>query len=201
MKVWTEQKSGVFLKKFGFYVIKGFYVKSKSGLERVLKKIREPYVVKVFGEKIVHKRKLGGVALRVKNKEDVFKLYDEFKKIKDAEGVVIQEKIERDKEFLVGLQKTSDFGHVVAFGIGGSEVEKLKKVDFRVCPFGKKDALDLINENFKTLDLKEKKILVRVLLRCCDLAKKFPNIKELDINPLIISKGKGIILDSRIAWE
>jgi succinyl-CoA synthetase beta subunit len=104
-------------------------------------------------------------------------------------------------EFLIGLQKTADFGHVVAFGVGGSDVEKLKKVDFRVCPFEKQDALELINENFEYLSTENKKILVEILIKCCKLAKKFSNIKELDINPLVISKGKGIILDSRIVFE
>lgn len=201
MKVYSEQESGIFLRKFGFNIVKGFYVDNKSDLQNVLKKIGQPYVVKVFGKKIVHKRKLGGIALRVKSDKEVLEIYDRFKKIKNAEGVVIQEKIERENEFLVGLQKTSEFGHVVAFGIGGSDVEKLKKVDFRICDFDKKEAMSFVDEFFEKLSIKEKKILVKVLLKCCNLAKKFPKIKELDINPLIISKGKGIVLDSRIVWE
>jgi acyl-CoA synthetase (NDP forming) len=217
MDVFTERKSGDFLKKFGFNVVKSIYIEDKNLIRDSLEKIGLPCVVKVFGENIVHKKKLGGVALGVKSYEEVLEIYENFKKIHGAEGIVIQEEIKsapkgvprnifqkkmftKGNEFLIGLQKTADFGHVVAFGVGGSDVEKLKKVDFRVCPFEKQDALELINENFGNLSTENKKILVEVLFKCCKLAKKFPTIKELDINPLVISKGKGIILDSRIVF-
>ncbi len=107
----------------------------------------------------------------------------------------------RKNEFLVGLQKTPEFEHVIAFGVGGSDVEKLGKVDFRVCPFDKKEAMEFVDEFFKDLLINEKKVLVKILLKCCSLAKKFPEIKELDINPLVISNGKAIVLDSRIVFE
>jgi len=227
MKVFTERRSGVFLKKIGFNIVESFYVEDKSGIKNAVEKIGLPCVVKVFGDKVIHKKKLGGVALGVKSYEEVLEIYDKFKKIKDAEGIVVQKEIRttpqaytkearvplrgpeksstkiftKGNEFLIGVQKTADFGHVVGFGIGGSNVEKLKKVYFRVCPFDKKEALELINETFKNLLIEDKKILIGVLLRCCKLIKKFPKIKELDINPLVIFEGRAIVLDSRIVWE
>lgn len=202
MKIFTERKSGDFLMKFGFNVVNSFYVKKKSDIENAVSKIGFPCVVKIFGENVIHKKKLGGVVLGVKSYELVLELYNKFEKIKGFEGVVIQKEIKgRKNEFLIGLQRTSDFGHVVAFGVGGSDVEKLKKVDFRVCPFNKKEAINLIEEFFSNLSIKKKKILVKILLKFCVLAKKFPKIKELDINPLVISKNKAIVLDSRIVWE
>ncbi len=201
MKVWTERKSGIFLKKFGFGVVRGFYISNKDDLKNAVEKIGFPCVVKVFGEKIIHKKKIGGVVLGINSYEKLLNVYEDFKKIKGAEGVVVQPELQRENEFLVGVQKTADFGHVVAFGVGGSNVEKIKKVNFRVCPFEKKDALELVNENFDNLSREKKKVLVGVLLKCCKLIKRFSKIEELDINPLIISKGKGIVLDSRIVFE
>lgn len=202
MKVFSERKSGIFLNKFGFNIVKSFYVKNKSDLKNAVEKIGQPFVVKIFGEKIIHKKKLGGVSLGVKNYEDSLKLYNKFKKIKGFEGVVIQREIKnKGAEYLIGLKKTPEFGHVVAFGVGGSDVEKLGKVDFRVCPYDKMEATTFVNEFFEKLDIKDKKILVKILLKFCKLAKKFPKIKELDINPLIISNGNAIVLDSRIVWE
>ena len=202
MKVFSEKKSGVFLKKLGFNIVDGFYVEKKSDLKNAVEKIGLPCVVKVFGDKVIHKKRLGGVALGVKSYEEVLKIYDKFNEINDSEGVVIQKSIlNRGDEFLVGLQKTPEFGHVVAFGVGGSNVEKLRKVDFRVCDFDKKEAMEFVNEFFENLNIKHKKILVKVLLKCCSLAKKFPDIKELDINPLVISEGRAIVLDSRIVFE
>jgi len=229
MEIFTERKSGIFLEKFGFNVVKSFYVQDKSQIKQAIEKIGFPCVVKVFGEKIIHKKRLGGVALNIKNSEEVETIFEKFKKIKDAEGIVIQREIEggipwaytqkghenlqvgldksfskistRGNEFLIGVQKTADFGHVVAFGIGGSDVEKLGKINFRVCPFDEKDALELVEENFKNLSYDEKKILINVLIKICSLIKKFSNIKELDINPLVIHENKSIILDSRIVFE
>lgn len=201
MKIFSEKKSGIFLKKFGFNIVNSFYVQRKSDLKNAVEKIGFPCVVKVFGENVIHKKRLGGIALGVNNYEDVLKIYNKFKKIKYAEGIVIQKEIEKKYEFLIGLQKTPEFGHVVAFGVGGSDVEKLGKVDFRVCDFDKKEAMEFVNEFFSKISIKEKKILVKVLLKCCSLAKKFPDIKELDINPLVISNSNPIILDSRIVWK
>lgn len=234
MEIFTERKSGIFLDKFGFKIVRSFYLTNKNGLEEVVKKVDKPFVMKIFGEKIVHKRKLGGVALNIRSYEEALKIFEKFKKIENVEGVVIQPELKsapkgvhqggaripeghktssrprnifqkkmftNGMEFLVGIQKTADFGHVVAFGVGGSNVEKLKKVNFRVCNINKADALELINENFEKLEDNDKKILVNVLLKCCKLVKKFPKIKELDINPLVISKGKGIVLDSRIVFS
>lgn len=201
MNILTEKRSGVFLKKFGFGVVRGFYISNKDDLKNAVEKIGFPCVAKVFGEEIIHKKKMGGVVLGINSYDELVEAYEKFKKIKGAEGVVIQPELERENEFLVGVQKTADFGHVVAFGVGGSNVEKIKKINFRVCPFEKKDALELVNENFNDLSREKKKVLVGVLLKCCKLVKRFPEIEELDINPLIISKGKGIILDSRIVFE
>jgi succinyl-CoA synthetase beta subunit len=202
MEIFTERKSGIFLEKFGFNVVKSFYVQDKSQIKQAIEKIGFPCVVKVFGEKIIHKKRLGGVALNIKNSEEVETIFDRFIKIKDSEGIVLQKEIAYKKnEFLIGVQKTADFGHVVAFGIGGSDVEKLGKINFRVCPFDEKDALELVEENFKNLSYDEKKILINVLIKICSLIKKFSNIKELDINPLVIHENKSIILDSRIVFE
>lgn len=202
MKYFGEKKSGMFLKRFGFNIVESFFVESKSDLKIAVEKVGSPFVVKVFGKGIVHKKKLGGVEVGVRSYEEALGIYERFMKIKGAGGVVVQrEIIDKGAEFLVGLQKTPEFGHVIAFGVGGSDVEKLGKVDFRVCPIDKKDAMELIEENFWGLSFKDKKILVKVLFRFCKLAREFPQIEELDINPLVISKRGAVVLDSRIVFE
>ena len=109
-------------------------------------------------------------------------------RIKNAQGVLIQKQIS-GKEYLVGLKKTKDFGYVIGFGLGGSRVEKKKKVDFRVC--GVKGVEDLT-----------KNVSVRkVLDKLCRLAESQKAIKALDINPLILGKDKAFIVDSQIVFE
>lgn len=198
MKILTERKSAIFLQNY-FDIVPSFYVWKKTDLKKAVERIGFPCVMKVFGDKIIHKRKLKGVILDIKNYNDVLKGFNRLSLIKNAQGVVVQKKI-KEKELLVGIKKTPEFGHVVVFGAGGSDVEKKKDVSFRVCPIKKNDAFEMINQvDFsKEISNKQKKIAIKSLMKLCRLIKKHPDITELDINPLIIYKGKAMILDSRL---
>ena len=181
MKVFAEKEAEGFLKKKGFDIVDTIFVKS----EKQLDKLKFPVVMKVSSKKIVHKTKVNGIRLGIKNLKSAKKAFKELMKIKNAEGVLIQKQI-KGKEFLLGLKKTPEFGYVIAFGKGGSKVEKEKKVEFRVC-------------NVKGVEelIKDKSIRL-VLDKLCKLTNS--GISELDINPLIIEKGKALIVDSQIVF-
>jgi len=124
------------------------------------------------------------------------------KHIKGSNGVLIQKKF-FGKEFLLGIKKTPEFGHVLVFGAGGSKVEEKKDVSFKACPVDKIDIKKMFKETKigKYLGIKDKKILEENLLKLCSLVSKYPKISELDINPFTISKGVGKIIDARIVLE
>jgi len=201
MKIFTEKEAEEFLEKRGFKIIKRVYIKKQEDLKKATKKIDFPLVMKVSGKKIIHKNKIGGIKTNIKNYEQALKAFKKIKKIKDFEGAMIQKQVD-GKEFLLGIKKTQEFGHVICFGAGGIYTEKLKDVSFRIYPFNKSEARKMIKEVKATRDLKSKSInmIEKNLIKLCQLIKKYPKIKELDVNPLIVKGRKANIVDVRIVW-
>lgn len=202
MRISTEKEAEEFLKKEGFDVVETFFAKYEKETDEVLKKMNFPVVMKVSGKKIVHKRKINGVRLNILDHISGIKNFNELIKIQGANEVVVQKQI-LGKEFILGIKKTPEFGHVLSFGHGGSLVEKIADINFRVCPLEKTEIEKMIEETKIGGDLnsEEKKIVTNNLIKLNNLVEKFPDILELDINPLILQKEKGVVVDARISWE
>ncbi|HLC86766.1 MAG TPA: acetate--CoA ligase family protein [Candidatus Nanoarchaeia archaeon] len=203
MRIFTEKEAERFLKKEGFDIFEEIFIESESGLKSAVRKIGFPLVMKVSGRKIVHKKKIGGVRLGIKSYNQALKFFKELTRIKGAEGVVIESFIKDKRFFLLGLKKTPEFGHVVAFGFGGSDVEEKKDVSFRACPVDKEEIVNMIKET-KIGNKLDKKSIDKIranLIGLCKLAENYPKIKSLDINPLVFERNKAKIIDARIIWE
>ena len=211
---YSERKTEDFLEKNKFKIVKRGYASDEKELENVLKKFNFPIVLKISGEKIVHKNRIGGIKINITNFRESLDTFRKFKKIDDFEGVVIQEQIGgnenssrlgqiKGKEILIGIKKTRDFGHAICVGAGGINTEKLNDVSFRVFPFDGKEAEKMILEIeiSKSLDKKERKLVVDNLMKVCKLIKKYPKLSELDINPLIVNKDKAFIVDARMVLD
>ena len=196
MKIFTEKEAESFLYKCGFEVAQGVFAKEISDIDCV--DFRFPVVAKASGKKIIHKKKLNGVVIGINNFENLKKYFLKLKKIQGCEEVLVQEQL-IGNEIFFGIKKTPEFMHVVIFGKGGSNVEKDEDVSFRVCPVKNKDVVEMINEvNFsKNLSKKEKLFCVKILKKLCKLVKKYSDISELDINPMI----NGKIVDARMVFE
>ena len=197
MRILTEREAESFLEKNDFGVVRRAYVVDKNSLKIVLEKIGYPVVMKVSGKEIVHKNTVGGVVVGIKDFEMAEEIFKKLLKIENAEGVMIQKQL-KGEEFLLGIKKTPEFGHVIGFGAGGIHTEKLKDVSFRVYPFDKKQVRKMVSETEIGKDLGEGtlKILEKTILKLCKLVKKYPRIRELDVNPLISGK----IVDARIVF-
>ena len=197
MEVFTEKEAEDFLESKKFDVIERVYVKKENELKNATEKLGFPLVMKVSGQEIIHKNRVGGVVKNIKDYEIAWEVFNKLKEIQGVQGVMVQKQI-KGKEFLLGIKRTPEFGHVIAFGAGGIHTEKLKDVSFRVYPFGKKEIKRMIEEVKISQDLEKKsfKIIEKNILRLCKLVKKYPRIKELDINPLI----QGRVVDARIVF-
>jgi succinyl-CoA synthetase beta subunit len=202
MKIFDEKRAESFLLQEGFDVVAGYFIRNVRELQMSLRKLGFPVVMKASGVKVLHKKKVGGVKVGVKTYSDAIHYLKKFKKMRGSEGAVIQMQI-KGKEFLVGVKLTSDFGHVIVFGSGGSEVEEKRDVSFRVVGLNKRDALKMINEVKGSKDLKKEDVeaIVEVILKVNELVKKYPKIREMDINPLMVEKGRATIVDARFVWE
>jgi len=208
MKVLSEKDAEIFLEKNGFPVAKRIIAKNLEQTIKAAKKMGFPLVLKIVSKKILHKSDVHGVKLNLKNIEEVKNGFNELRKIKNFEGVLVQEYIE-GKYIITGLKKDSCFGHVLVFGLGGIFTEIIKDVSFRVCPITKKDTYEMIKEikGYKILEgiRGEKAVnldsISNILLKLSNLSKKYKNIQELDINPLIVNNKSSKIVDARIVFE
>ena len=182
----------------------------------IANQIGYPVVLKIASPDILHKTDVGGVKVGLRNAEelrDAFELmvYRAQRYVPEARiwGCQVQEMAPPNGlEILVGMNRDPQFGPLVTFGLGGIYVEVLKDVTFRVAPFTVRDA-ELMLKEIRTRALLDgvrgqppvdKAIIVDTLLRIGQLVCDFPEITELDINPLIVySEGQGgIAIDMRL---
>ncbi len=201
MKVLAEKEAEDFLEKEGFEIIIRVIAKSKKQLEIAAKTIKFPWAMKIISKKIIHKRAAGGVILNIQNLGQAENALNKLSKLEGYEGATIQP-MSSGSELILGLKKTPEFGLAIMVGKGGSDVEKEKDVSFRVLPITPKDAKEMLTELKFFESLKKSNISLTLIekniMLLADLAKKFPQIEELDINPLIVSTKEAKVVDARI---
>ena len=180
-----------------------------------------PVVLKLVSRDVVHKSDVGGVRSDIRNdtelRESFGKITEAFARLKEQnasfqmDGVLVQEMVKGGKETIMGMTTDPSFGPVVMFGLGGVYVDVLKDVAFRVAPLTDTDALEMIHaiKGFPILDgaRGERPVdldrLSEHLQRMSQMILDLPEIKEMDINPLMVfEKGRPFkVLDARIAIQ
>jgi acetyltransferase len=174
-----------------------------------------PVVMKIASPDILHKTDIGGVRLNINNRSDVKDAFDllTFRALRympDAEiwGCLVQRQVQSGKEVIIGMNRDPQFGSLVMFGLGGIYVEVLKDVSFRIAPFSREEANEMIREirSFSLLRgvrgqvRSDIEAIVNTLLKVSQFVEDFPEIVELDINPLMVfEEGRGVMaIDMRL---
>jgi len=175
-----------------------------------------PVVLKIVSPDIIHKSDAGGVLVNVKTPaevEDGFrKILENVKKYKsDAKivGVLVQEMAQQSTEVIVGAVKDPQFGQTVMFGLGGIFVELLKDVSFRVAPITAQDAKEMITQlkaypllnGYRNTPPADIDALASILCAVSRLIMDYPEIKELDLNPVMAYPKGAKTVDARIILE
>jgi succinyl-CoA synthetase beta subunit len=190
------------LERQGFPIVKRMVAKTRQDVFKAAGKIGFPVVLKLSAENIIHKTELNAVAVDLKNAREIANALKKMPRIKDA-GFLVQ-KFVKGHELLVGLKKDAAFGHVLIFGLGGIYTEIFKDVSMRVLPAGRKEIEKMVQETkaFELLTARGKKFnmqkILDVLEKTARLARKHADIKELDINPLIVNEKECVVADARI---
>lgn len=210
-----EEEGQEVLKAYGLPLPKSALAKTEADAIKIAKQIGYPVVMKIASPQIIHKSDAGGVKVNLTNDSEIkeaFKIIisnaKKYNKNAEIKGVLIVEMIKGGKELIIGSKLESGFGPVIMLGMGGIYVEVLKDVTFKLAPVTDKEANDMI------ASIKTQKILEGVrgekpsdilklsecIQRLSQLVTDFKEIKELDMNPvLVMEKGKGCkILDVRI---
>jgi len=177
-----------------------------------------PVAMKIASPDILHKTDIGGVRLNIRGPDEVRDSFDllnyrALRFIPEAEiwGVLVQEMVVGCHEVLVGMSRDPQFGPLLAFGLGGIYVEALRDVTFRIAPVARWEAREMLSEiqgynllrgvrGERPADLEA---IVDCILRVSQLVTDFPEIVELDINPLIVcEEGRGAVaVDLRMALQ
>lgn len=174
-----------------------------------------PVVLKIASPDILHKTDIGGVRMNLLSASavrDAFELITlrAARTLPEAEiwGCLVQKQIMGDVEVIVGMHRDPQFGPLVMFGLGGIYVETLKDISFRLAPFSQEEAKEMISEvrsagilyGVRGRKRKDIEAVVNVLLKVSYLVTEFPEIVEMDINPLMVfDEGRGVMaLDMRL---
>ncbi len=174
-----------------------------------------PVVLKIASPDILHKTDVGGVKVGLQNATDVRDAFDLItyrsqRYLPEARlwGCQVQKMVPSGLEILIGMNRDPQFGPLVTFGLGGIYVEALKDASFRIAPFSRDEAAQMLTEIRAKALLDgvrgeppvDKETLIEALLRIGQLVLDFPEIAELDINPFIVyEEGRGgVALDMRL---
>lgn len=216
--VLTEEESKRFITTYGIPVIEQQNCACKEDALRAAERIGYPVVMKVWSHDITHKNAVGGVDVGICSPPELDKAYDRMmenvkKNAPNAtvQGVSIQEQVQRiDYELILGMKKDWQFGSVVVFGAGGVSAEGLADFSVALPPLNAVLARRMMEETriFKTVVKPPRGVvppnigeLEAILTQLSNIVVDFPEIAEIDINPLAITKGRAVAVDARIVID
>ena len=171
-----------------------------------------PVALKMNSLDVTHKSDVGGVLLNVRDETAVRKAFRDLAGIAHRigarqGGVLVSAMAAPGQEVIVGVTRDLQFGHAVMFGMGGTLVEVLHDVSFRIVPFSEEDAAEMIAETRGAKLLQgvrgarpaDLPALTRLLVAVSDLVAKHPEIDEMDLNPIIVHEKGLAVVDARVA--
>lgn len=209
-----EQSGKALLAAYGIAVPRSVTVTGAGEVARALEPLAAPYVVKVVSPDILHKSDAGGVKVGLKTADEVAEaIRAMMREPKIAEsridGFLVEETASPGQEIVIGGVRDPDFGPLVMVGLGGIFVEILADVAFRICPITRIDAEEMladlkgaaILEGARGRKPVAKSAIVEVLLRMGGedglLMRHAADIREADVNPLIVSDTGAVAVDAR----
>ncbi len=197
-KALDEHQSKELLKTYGVPTISETVVKTPSEAMEAARKTGFPVVLKALGETLLHKTERRLVRLDLNDETSVSKAAKEIADEcgEELEGYLIQPQLTGRREFVAGLVRDPQFGPAVMFGLGGVFTEALSDVTFRVAPLTEIDAGEMLSElsarkllkDFRGEKAAKEEQLVRTLIGLSKIGVDHPEISEIDINPLIVTK-------------
>lgn len=211
----SEDEAGKILKIYGFPIVYSKLATSPDEAALVALNIGFPVVMKIMSDDIIHKSDANGVVLNINSVEEARNTYtviiEQVLQIMPEariKGIQVSKMILSGEEVILGIKRDPSFGPIIMFGLGGVYVEVFKDVSFRVAPIDEIIADSMIKQikSYKILDgirgkaPRDIAAIRECLMRLSQLALDCPQIKELDINPLIIlEEFKGcFVADARI---
>jgi acyl-CoA synthetase (NDP forming) len=212
----TEAEAKELIKGTGIPVVATVLCHSAREAAAAAREIGFPVAMKVVSVDIIHKSDVGGVVLDLNNATQVQKAYrDMIAAVKANQpaaiitGVTVQAMAKKGTEVIIGLTRDPQFGPVVMFGLGGILVELIKDISFRIVPLERRDATEMMKEikgypllkGYRGQPPADLEALENIILKVAALAESRPEIRELDLNPVIAYARGVIVVDARITLD
>jgi acyl-CoA synthetase (NDP forming) len=212
-KALLETEAKTICMEYAIPVTKFKLAKNAAETAEFAEQLGYPVVLKIVSPDIIHKSDAGGVIINLKNKAEVQiaygKILENAKKYNSAAkivGVLVQEMAPQSTEVIVGAIKDPQFGQTLMFGLGGIFVELLKDVTFRVAPITQEDAHEMVMKvkaypllkGYRNTPPADIDAIISVLLNTSKLVMDYPEIKELDLNPIMAYEKGAKTVDARI---
>ena len=204
----SEYESKQILASYGIPVTQEELVINLEDLSQAIHKIGYPLVMKGCAADIAHKTERGLIRVDVRNEDEARTAFKEITAAMDGEekAVLVQQMVKGQRELVVGLTRDPQFGPCVMFGLGGIFTEVLEDTSFRVAPIERRDALEMILEikahkileAIRGMEPADKDMLADILIAVGRLGIENEAIMEIDINPVIISRGKPVAVDALV---
>ena len=191
--VLTEVASKTLLKAYDIPVVPEKMAATTDAAVTAARKFGFPVVLKGIGDQTVHKTELGLVHLNLSDAESVRRAAQNIHQVASDLQFLVQPQVQGRREFVAGLFRDPQFGPAVLFGLGGIFTEALADVTFRLAPLDREDAEAMIDairsrsllENFRGEAAVDRRTLTTALMGLSAIAGDFPEIAEIDVNPLV----------------
>jgi acyl-CoA synthetase (NDP forming) len=215
-KALLETEAKTICMEYAIPVTKFKLAKNVAEAAEFAEQLGYPVVLKIVSPDIIHKSDAGGVIINLKNKAEVQiaygKILENAKKYKPTAkivGVLVQEMAPQSTEVIVGSIKDPQFGQTLMFGLGGVFVEILKDVAFKIAPITREDAQEMVTsikaypllKGYRNTPPTDIDAIIATLLNTSRLVMDNPQIKELDLNPILAYEKGAKTVDARIILE
>jgi len=215
-KFLLEYEAKAVCQEYGIPVTKVMISKNAKEAAEFSAQIGYPVVLKIISPDVLHKFDVGGVILDINSQEEAKigynKIVENVKKHKPKakiDGILIQEMAPSSTEVIVGCIKDAQFGPTLMFGFGGTFVEVMKDVSFRIAPIVEADAKEMMTEvkaypilqGCRGQPPADIDTLAQILLNVSKLVMDYPQIRELDLNPVMVYEKGAKTVDARIILE
>lgn len=202
----VEPEAKTLLAACGFAVPRFIWTTELSEAEAFAGQQGFPLVMKVVASNLVHKSEAQGVALGIDSQETIREQFEQFRQIQGFEGVLLEEMISGSVEVIIGSKCDFQFGPVVLLGIGGTGVEIYNDTVLRMAPLNESDVGFMLDSlqgqplltGFRGSSGINLAYLSQMLIRFSNLVMELGDIESIDLNPVICSSKRAVIVDARI---
>ena len=206
----SEYESKQVLASYGIPVTKELLVDKVQDLINAAKEIGYPLVLKGCSSGIAHKTEKGLIRVDIRNEAEAKAAFEEIAaNIETEDSILVQEMVKGQRELVIGLTRDPQFGPCVMFGLGGIFTEILKDISFRVAPLEKRDALEMMQdikghkilEAVRGMEAADLDVFSDILIKVGQIGLENDDVKEIDINPVIISGSQPVAVDALVVLD